>query len=356
VQEQIFATITKYLPEDAYTTNVNLRREEALNFGLFRRRLTDVLMSHGAADKNYFVSKVHGEPVANYYKHVFVPGKWLKRRLMKNKDVLLGEDQIHVVGWPRLDALLEMQRKHDAGKAPDAGKPRRKKILWAPTHDWARREVEGGGEEQVSLSSYPDFLEFVPELEKHFDVETSLHPRNREDKKPTAEKLVEADYVIADLGTMVYEAWSLGKPVLFPHWILGPRLAEHRRKSAEAQLLKNRIGYHPDSFSEMLEMLHSDLALSPEVTAFRDDYISPKYRGRSGERVATLLLELAQTRERYFAPVEPLNRTVKSSRFGGSKRSADFVAAQAAASAASAPEPGTPDASGDDSKPIVAPK
>ena len=53
-------------------------------------------------------------------------------------------------------------------------------------------------------------------FEEHFDFEVSLHPRNRKDKRPTTYGILDCDYVISDFGTMVYEAWALGKPVIFP--------------------------------------------------------------------------------------------------------------------------------------------
>src|SRR5690606_6964667 len=132
-----------------------------------------------------------------------------------------------VVGWPRLDTLLAMQERYKADPARAAASQRRKKILWAPTHDYARR-----GADNIPISSYPRFLEHIETLGSEFDVEVSLHPRNRPDKKPTAEKLIEADYVIADNGTLVYEAWCLGKPVVFPSWLLADTMKIYRRNSA----------------------------------------------------------------------------------------------------------------------------
>jgi len=36
---------------------------------------------------------------------------------------------------------------------------------------------------------------------------------------PTMQPLVDADVVIADAGSTIYEAWALGKPVIFPDWL-----------------------------------------------------------------------------------------------------------------------------------------
>ena len=69
-------------------------------------------MSHGVADKNYFLRKDDdGEHISNRLSHLFVPGEWLKRRLLAAKKLDVGPERIHVVGWPRLDVLLAAQQE-----------------------------------------------------------------------------------------------------------------------------------------------------------------------------------------------------------------------------------------------------
>jgi len=57
-----------------------------------------------------------------------------------NPDLKFRPDQIHTVGWPRLDTLREVPRS-----LPRNSRPR---ILWAPTHDYVKR-----GDEQLSTST-----------------------------------------------------------------------------------------------------------------------------------------------------------------------------------------------------------
>ena len=294
VQDNINGLIKQHLPGLSY---IQVTRPEygqyvglqGLSFSLFIRDQSDVLMSHGVADKNYFFIKDEsGRRLVNRRKHLLVPGPWLKQRLLNSKHIELTADQIHCVGWPRLDVLLEMQADHDQSKAVrPLNSERKPKVLWAPTHDKRRRGADGR-----STSSYPELERYEDYFREHFDFEVALHPRNRKDKKPTAEKLVEADYVISDFGTMVYEAWALGKPVVFPSWLIGDLIQQHLRGSAEAHIFKHRIGLHAQSPEDIVDMISSGAGIGDDVKAFMEDYLPSEFNGKSSRRVATLLQDL----------------------------------------------------------------
>ncbi len=172
----------------------------------------------------------------------------------------------------------------------------RPKVLWAPTHDYVRH-----GEENYSKSSYPDLLEFIPMFEKHFDLEVSLHPRNRKDKQPTKYGLLDCDYVISDFGTIVYEAWALGKPVIFPHWLIGDRIKRHLGQSAEAHIFHERLGLHADNPQQMIDFVMDGAGIDARTIAFLGDWLEPAYAGQSGERVASLLQSLSEPKASRWA-------------------------------------------------------
>lgn len=150
----------------------------------------------------------------------------------------------------------------------------------------------------------------------------SLHPRNRSDRKPTGSQLVWSDVVISDFGTMVYEAWALGKPVIFPRWAMDvDTLINRNPLSAESFIYRNRIGLHPESLAEMQDMLDqiqrqivgnritrifkritriktrrkdaSDLR-GPGVKEFIAHYVDPEHQGNDAKRTADVLVEIAQ--------------------------------------------------------------
>jgi CDP-glycerol glycerophosphotransferase (TagB/SpsB family) len=280
VQETLLKSVAVHLDRGRWTSSLEQRRDGSVNFSLFIRLPTDILMSHGVADKNYLtILDADGDPLVNQRQAVLVPGAWLKRKLISDPRIRLGDEQIHTVGWPRLDILRRLAQSH-----PRPAATGRRRVLWAPTHDFRKR-----GDEQLSTSSYPAFEEYVPQLEREFDVSVSLHPRNRANKAPTDVALIEADAVISDFGTLVYEAWALGKPVLFPRWILGDRIQQYLPESAEAHIFESRLGYHPGSIEEMLETLRGPLEITPDVEAFMADYVDNYRSGLSGLRVAHLL-------------------------------------------------------------------
>ena len=283
VQSQLFDIIDAHLPEPP-PRNVDYV-PGALNFSVFIRKKSDVVMSHGVADKNYFWSPDdQGRRLASQREHLLVPGEWLKRRLLGSRSIDLDADQIHVVGWPRLDILID-QVPTPSRRLFGEAKPR---VLWAPTHNRRKR-----GETGRSTSSFPDFENYLRALSRFAWVDVSVHPRNRTDRTPTGASMPRADVVVADFGTTVYEAWALGKPVIFPRWLLADRIAEYMPSSAESYIFSHRIGYHPESFDEMVDLLRAGPVITADVREFMDDYLEPAYFGRSGKRVAQVLQELA---------------------------------------------------------------
>ncbi len=120
---------------------------------------------------------------------------------------------------------------------------------------------------------------------------------------------------------MVYEAWALGKPVIFPRWAMDVETLINRNPlSAESYIYRNRIGLHPESLEEMQMMLDQiqlklvgnritrlfkrvtriktrrkdsgDLR-GPGVTEFISHYVDPEHRGNDARRTAEVLTEIA---------------------------------------------------------------
>lgn len=260
-------------------------RAGATNLCLFVRPESDVVMSHGLADKNYlWTQDPHGRRYLNERGNVLLPGEWLRRRVLRSTYLDLDADHVHVVGWPRLDLLVGQAPAATPGSQPD-GLPR---VLWAPTHNLRKR-----GDTRRSTSSFPDFEKYLPTLERFAHVDVSVHPRNRTDRTPTGASLPAADIVVADFGTTVYEAWALGKPVIFPRWLLGDRINSFMPYSAEALIFSERIGYHPESFDEMIDIVRAGPVVTPDARDFIDDYLAPEYLGSSSARTAEVLTEIA---------------------------------------------------------------
>lgn len=298
VQNQLFDVVRQHLPAGGARDSVDVRDDAAVNLGVHirwgrgvnsRPLPLDVIMSHGLADKSYLLAPEHGSGrrLVNAYEHVLVPGQWFKRRLLRRrlhpdprKRVTVPADRIHVVGWPRLDPMYVEDRQ----RPPVDG--RRLRVLWAPSHDTSRV-----GPEQRTVSSYPAFSEHLPALEREFDVRVSLHPSNRTDKTPTTGALTWADAVVSDHGTLLYEAWALGKCVVMPTWLMPPGMNEdpNFKRTAEGRIYRRRIGQHASSLGELLEMVRANSKPGRDVREFMADVLEPSTRGRSGQVIAELL-------------------------------------------------------------------
>ena len=334
VQKQIFDLIESQLPPGVVTHTVEDAITGAVNLSLFIRQgrelddahrvSADVILAHGIADKRYFFTQDSSTslPLANQYDYLLVPGAWHVNRLIEGTyrrnphyQITVEQHQIIKVGWLRLDSLVSESETRD--REPH----HRLRVLWAPTHN-----VKPGSNEksidEIAPSSLPGFKPHVKSTAARYIFRVSLHPRNRSDRTPTGNQLVWSDVVISDFGTMVYEAWALGKPVIFPRWAIDvDTLINRNPLSAESYIYRNRIGLHPESYEEMIEMLDeiqnqlignrftrlvkritriktkrktcADLR-GHGVAKFIDHYVDPEHRGNDAARTASVLAEIAQ--------------------------------------------------------------
>lgn len=282
VQDNINETIMSHLNINVYC-NKPIYHPKLVNITYFIRQDADILMSHGVADKNYLSMNDSDGRMINRFQHVFVPGPWLKNRLLALPGVELTEDKIHVVGWPRLDPLYITRQSYLARKQEHA----LPNVLWAPTHDHRKR-----GKSKESTSSYPCFEDYSGEMNSRYNYKIALHPRNRASKEPTTVSLAESDFVISDFGTMVYEAWALGIPVIFPRWILKDRIIKYVKGSAEAYIFENNIGLHANSIDDVHRFIEENQPVGEDVKLFMEEYLPSEYMGKSGALIAQKLRTL----------------------------------------------------------------
>lgn len=290
LEEEFAAGISAELPN--WTSSSSIRRilKGSVNVTFFIYRRSHVMMSHGLGDKNYLLRpNPEGDLEINKYRFVCVPGEWTRRKLLALPGLELRPDQIRVVGWPRIDRLKKHVLTDSKGTGSDASGQRAKpKLLWAPT---LADRAEG-----PPLSSYPGLLPYEERLNDIFDYRVSLHPSLRKNGTPTFEALLEADVVVADSGTLVYEAWALNKPVIFPSWLTGPGNREKNLGSAENYVYRHGIGMHAQSFDELVDMALAARAPGSDVNDFMRDYLSPEAAGKSYELLAGIVAEVADSK------------------------------------------------------------
>lgn len=286
--EQEFARgIGAALPGWTSTESVLRTKKMAVNVTFFIYRRAHIMMSHGVADKNYLLRRdPAGGFEAEKYRYVCVPGDWMKRKLLQTNGLSLSEDAVRVVGWPRIDNLIAAAAERATRSPPRRHSGRKSiKVLWAPTH-------QGGGDDGYPVSSYPGLLRYEPALSVLFDYDRALHPSLVPGQPSTFDKLLDADVVIADRGTLVYEAWALGKPVIFPSWLIGAGNRSKALGSAENLIHTQKIGSHADSFDDMVSMIQSVDSLGPDVTSFMQDYLPERTLGKSYNLIAETVADV----------------------------------------------------------------
>ncbi len=267
--DAIIDPIRKYLPESTVTPKSGVKG--AVNFCLFIRSHAPaprVLMSHGAADKNY-IKKDN----ADRFDWLFVPGPAYKEKHIK---MGTNTDKVFVVGWPKLDPIFQgFITRSESDKL---------RVLYAPTHNAIK-----------VVSIFPRFNGYLDKFPPEVEVINSPHPARKQDRMPTLQALVDADVVISDSGSMIYEAWALGKPVIFPDWLVKDGVVKRFKGSFEAKIYEQDIGYHARNFDHLLELVDEAVrdGVDNQVKAFMERVCPAEFNGKSGKTIAYILKELA---------------------------------------------------------------
>lgn len=241
-----------FFNEAAYIQNVKLTGK-------------NVFISHGIADKNWRnINKV------NIFDYVFVSGQAWKTKLINQG---MDKDKILIGGYPKMDNVFNIL--YNCTK--------KNNVIWLPTHDAI-----------ASVSSYPILESLILNWTSDFNIINSIHPAKTNDNIKSKHLLLNADVVIADSGSTIYEAWALGKPVVFPDWLVRNGINRYFNNTFEQYIYDNSIGYHSVDESDMKNQIKN--ALTNGITKSEIDFIEnifpTQLRGNSGLETAKLLLQL----------------------------------------------------------------
>jgi CDP-glycerol glycerophosphotransferase (TagB/SpsB family) len=253
VLDALVDPVLKHLPEAVKATEAD---PNAINVRYWSNHPWDVFSYHGISDKGDREAKTIG-----HYPYIFHSGPaWQKRYIEQG----IEPDRLFQVGYAKLDPLFDgtiKQRKHT--------------VLWAPT---LRRDWPGG---------YDHLSGLIDEL----DVVKALHPRENPGTA-TLQALADADVVIADAGSTLYEAWALGKPVVFPDFAVSYAMLSSPQLR---RIYDEQIGWHakrPESLPKMIQLAGQN-GITVAERAFIDDVFPPELRGTSGQAHADALRSIA---------------------------------------------------------------
>ena len=234
----------------------------------------DIFYSHGIGDKDYWT----GPKIADF-RFAMVPGPAWEQRMRATGY----KGEIFIVGYTKLDPLFNGDYKRQ-----QRGKPY---VVWAPTH--------GYNNKHKGRSSYPQCCDHIHEIPERFDKHLALHPTSKINLKQkndvTLQELLDADVVIADAGSTIYEAWALGKPVVFPDWLCkADVLARFRPGNLEYEIYSRGIGYHAKDMRHLVKLLDVAIAkgMQPAAQEFMERIFPTDLRGKAGATAAKVLQSL----------------------------------------------------------------
>ena len=268
----ILPFLEKYqISDKAYDgcVNVIFFTEDSLfkKFNAEKGKGINVFITHGIADKNW-----RNANSTDKFDYVFITGSlWLKKLVSQGMDA----NKIFIGGYTRLDDLHIQKKTYK--KQIDNSK---KTILFAPTHN-------------SSVTSYNKMEHLIPLLEEKYNVLISSHPHNNNSKFTTTEFL-EADVVVGDFGSSMYEAWSFGKPSVLPSWIVKNDIFLKYKDSFEEKIYMECIGYHSENENHFFDQIDSAICngITESEVEFIDGIFSKKLRGNSGYETAIYLKKI----------------------------------------------------------------
>lgn len=239
----------------------------------------DVFFSHGIGDKNYWIGNC-----INDFKYAFVPGALWEKRMRATGY----KGEIFICGYTKLDPILQGKYKKTKRKKPY--------IVWAPTHGYHNK--------YKGRSSYPECMELIKQIPNEYETKIAMHPtsklNHRQKHTPTIQELVDADVVIADAGSTLYEAWILGKPVIFPDWICKKDVLGNFKNTPdnfEYRIYNEMMGYHAKDMKHLIQLI--DQALEKGMGVGEKEFINEIYpenlRGKAGETAAKYLIEIVNS-------------------------------------------------------------
>ncbi|WP_027400236.1 glycosyltransferase family protein [Anaerovorax odorimutans] len=269
--DSIIDPILEYLPQ---ATKEIAIKPEMLNISFFieSSHKSVSFMSHGIGDKGWR----DGKQVKDY-DYIFVSGPFWKEKLIYQG---IDEEKIFINGFSKLDYIFKNRKKH-------LDKDDTIHVLYAPTHNTNLKDVR---------SSYPRLIESIKIVPPDIKFVSSLHPFNNKGVF-TLDLFDWADVVISDCSSIIYEAFALDIPVVFPDWLVKEAVLAINKNTFTEMIYKNKIGYHANSIDELWEAVRfaARKGLDTETKNFIEGIFPGNLRGNSAKVTADLLKDICNS-------------------------------------------------------------
>ncbi len=231
----------------------------------------DFFISHGIADKYW-----RNANRMNPFNYVGVSGNlWVDKLVQQGMD----KNKIKIIGYPKLDDLFDQRKLYQRDSNII-------KVLYVPTHNMNPDNVN-------AVSSYPRLMPFLDNIPDDIQLVISCHPANN-NQKVTYDELLHCDVVISDSGSLLYEAWALDIPVVFPDWIVKDNIKRAFPSTFEDYMYDKKIGYHADNREQLISCIRKafESGMDKQTINFIEGIFPRDFRGKSGKLTADILMEL----------------------------------------------------------------
>ena len=261
--DALIEPVRMHLPDSIVTGRPKAKALNVRYFTVCWRPHKSVFVSHGIADKRW-----RDYEHVKAFPYIFHSGpRWQAKYLAEG----CPPEKLYEVGYAKLDPAFDGSLKRADG-------PR---VIWAPTHE----------------RGWPKHYPMVEEVIRGLGIHESPHPLVGGPRQSTLQALIDADVVIADAGSTLYEAWALGKPVVFPRWLV-ERSKLVRPQTFETEIYQQRIGRHATDEQDLVRLI--DEAREHGITQAERDFIEgifpTRLRGVSGKAHADALRQIHDAR------------------------------------------------------------
>ncbi len=255
-----------------------------------RRTRTKIHLFHGVSFKGASIS-----PKALVHDLLFLFGEYQRRRFVEKGIVEEGDPRLVVIGWPKLDCLVDGSLSAEEVRGAMGLAAARPTVLYAPT--WRGTSLDTAGEAIVDAIADMD-VNLLIKLHDH-SLDRGL-TRRRWDRTLAAWRerpnvfihtdpdicpaLMAADLLVSDFSSAANEFTLLDRPIV--HFDTPDLKARYSQKQIDHAMLERRPGpvtdradalpelithalAHPEEFSAERQALAADLFHCPGTAAHR---------------------------------------------------------------------------------------